>query len=80
MQIRSPSYVDDIGLAASSESIEENCLLLENAAEKLLQLQNHNNIQFDMEKIELIYFHTKRSIDNNNYPVLIRNNQIKLKI
>ena len=44
MQIRSSSYVDDIELVASSESIEENCLMLENAAEKLLQLQNQNNI------------------------------------
>jgi len=79
MQIRSPSYVDDIGLVASSETIEENCSMLENAAEKLLQLQNQNNIQFDMEKIELIHFHSKRSIDNNNFPVSIRNNQIQSK-
>src|SRR5947207_8119168 len=79
MQIRSPSYVDDIGLVASSETIEENCLMLENAAEKLLQLQNQNNIQFDMKKIELIHFHTKRSIDNSNFPVTIRNNQMQFK-
>src|SRR5436190_8746229 len=79
MQIRSPSYVDDIGLVASSETIEENCLMLENVAEKLLQLQNQNNIQFDMKKIELIHFHSKRSIDNNNFPVSIRNNQIQSK-
>src|SRR5436190_2232547 len=79
MQIRSSSYVDDIGLVASSETIEENCLMLENAAEKLLQLQNQNNIQFDMKKIELIHFHTKRSIDNSNFPVTIRNNQIQSK-
>src|SRR5437667_4848956 len=44
MQIRSSSYVDDIELVASSETIEENYLMLENAAEKLLQLQNQNNI------------------------------------
>ena len=74
MQIRSSSYVDDIKLVASSETIEENCLILENAAEKLLQLQNQNNIQFDMKKIELIHFHSKKSIDNNNFSVLIRNN------
>ncbi len=36
MQIRSSSYVDDIELVASAETIEENCLILENAAEKLL--------------------------------------------
>src|SRR6266536_668148 len=79
MQIRSSSYVDDIELVASSETIEENCLMLENAAEKLLQLQNQNNIQFDMKKIKLIHFHSKRSIDNNNFPVSIRNNQIQSK-
>src|SRR5438034_753524 len=80
MQIRSSSYVDDIELVASSKTIEENCLMLENITEKLLQLQNHNNIQFDMKKIELIHFHTKkRSIDNNNFPVSIRNNQIQSK-
>ena len=79
MQIRSSSYVDDIELVASSETIEENCLILENAAEKLLQLQNHNNIQFNMKKIELIHFHTKRSIDNNNFSVIIRNNQMQSK-
>src|SRR5436190_2610846 len=79
MQIRSSSYVDDIELVASSETIEEICLMLENAAEKLLQLQNQNNIQFDMKKIELIHFHTKRSIDNSNFPVTIRNNQMQLK-
>src|SRR5215471_16249293 len=76
MHIRSPSYVDDIGLVASSNLIENNCLILQNAAEKILQLQNQNNIQFDMEKIELIHFHSKR-IDNQNYPISIRNNQIK---
>src|SRR5436189_4677082 len=79
MQIRSSSYVDDIELVVSSETIEENCLILENAAEKLLQLQYQNNIQFDMKKIELIHFHSKRSIDNNNFPVSIRNNQIQSK-
>ncbi len=35
MKIRSSSYLDDIELVVSSESIEENCLLLKNAAEKL---------------------------------------------
>src|SRR6266496_4487520 len=79
MQIRSSSYVDDIELVASSKSIKENCLILENAAEKLLQLQNQNNIQFDMKKIELIHFHTKRSIENSNFSVTIRNNQMQSK-
>src|SRR5213592_1164267 len=79
MQVRSSSYVDDIELVASLETVEENCLMLENVAEKLLQLQNQNNIQFNMKKIELIHFHTKRSIDNSNFPVIIRNNQMQSK-
>src|SRR5204862_1853357 len=80
MKIRSSSYVDDIKLVASSETIEENCLMLENAAEKLLQLQNQNNIQFNMKKIELIHFHTKRLIDNNKFSVTIINNQMQSKL
>src|SRR5216117_2979008 len=79
MQIRSSSYVNDIELVASSEIIKENCLMLKNAAEKLLQLQNQNNIQFNMKKIELIHFHIKKSIDNNNFSVTIRNNQMQSK-
>src|SRR5438034_3979749 len=79
MQVRSSSYVDDIKLVASSETVEENCLMLENVAEKLLQLQNQNNIQFNMKKIELIHFHTKKSIDNNKFSVTIRNNQMQSK-
>src|SRR5216117_4466300 len=79
MHIRSSSYVDDIELVASSKTIEENCLMLENVVEKLLQLQNQNNIQFDMKKIELIHFHTKKSIDNNNFSITIRNNQMQSK-
>ena len=63
MRIRSPSYVDDIALSYSSKSIENNYKMLELTIEKLLQLQSQNNIQFDMEKTELIHFHLKR-IDN----------------
>src|SRR5436305_99623 len=60
MQIRSSSYVDDIKLVASSETIEENCLMLENATEKLLQLQNQNNIQFNMKKNRTYSFSYKK--------------------
>jgi ribonuclease HI len=79
INIRSPSYVDDISLNASSNSIEENCLLLEKAAEKMLQLQSQNNIQFDMEKIELIHFHSKRTISSEDFPIQIGNKQIDPK-
>ena len=36
MQIRSSSYVDDVALFCFSEFIEDNCKMLELAAEKLL--------------------------------------------
>ena len=32
-----------------------------------------------MKKIELIHFHTKKLINNNNFLVIIRNNQIQSK-
>ena len=79
MQIRSSSYVDDISLSFASESIENNCRTLEIAAEKLLQLQNQNNIQFDMKKIELIHFHSKRITNYQDHSVQIRNNQVESK-
>ena len=44
MKIRSPSYLDDIGLVVSSDSLEENCFLLKRAAERLIQLQTDNMI------------------------------------
>ena len=79
MHIRSSSYVDDIALSYSSKSIENNCKMLELAAEKLLQLQSQNNIQFDMEKTELIHFHSKRIDNYQDYIVQIGNIQIEPK-
>src|SRR5947207_1885154 len=79
MQIRSSSYIDNIELIASSETIEKNCLMLKNVIKKLLQLQNQNNIQFNMKKIKLIHLHLKKSIDNNNFSISIKNNQIQSK-
>ena len=52
------SFVDDIGLTVSSKSIEENCQLLQKLAEDLIVEQNQNCIKFDVEKIELIHFHS----------------------
>ena len=79
MKIRSSSYLDDIELVVFSESIERNCLLLKNAAEKLFQLQASNMNQFDMKKTELIHFHSKRFIRSENHPVQIEDNLIKPK-
>ena len=60
------SYLDDIGLVVSSKSIEENCQLLQKLAQDLLVKQHRNCMQFDMEKTELIHFHSKRSLDLEN--------------
>ena len=79
MHIRSPSYVDDITLSYSSKSIENNCKKLELAIEKLLQLQSQNNIQFDMEKTELIHFYLKRIDNYQDYIVQIGDIQIEPK-
>jgi len=60
------SYVDDVGLAVSSKSIEENCQLLQKLAEDLLLDSKQNCMQFDVDKTELIHFHSKRSFDLKN--------------
>ena len=53
--------------------------MLELAVENLLQLQSQNNIQFDMEKTELIHFHLKRIDNYQDYIVQINNIQIEPK-
>src|SRR5213078_4200414 len=53
--------------------------MLELAAKKLLQLQNQNNIQFDMEKTELIHFHSKKIDNYQDYIIQIGNIQIEPK-
>src|SRR5207247_4078143 len=57
------SFVNDIDLAVSSKSIEKNCQLLQKLAEDLLVEQSQNCMQFDVDKTELIHFHSKRSLD-----------------
>src|SRR5438034_11637204 len=60
------SYVDDVDLAISSKSIEENCQLLQKLAEDLLLDSKQNCMQFNVDKTELIHFHSKRSFDLKN--------------
>ena len=57
------SYIDDIGLVISSKSIEENCQILQKLTKDLFLKQGQNCMQFDRDKIELIHFHSKRSLD-----------------
>ena len=60
------SYMNDVSLAVSSKSIEENCQLLQKLAEDLLLDSKQNCMQFDVDKTELIHFHSKRSFDLKN--------------
>ena len=57
------SYVDNIDLVVSFKSVEKNCQLLQNLAEILLLEQEQNCMQFDIDKTELIHFHSKRNLD-----------------
>jgi hypothetical protein len=79
LEVRHLSYIDDINLLVSSKSIERNCLILKEAAEKLFQSQDQNLIQFDMKKTELIHFHSKRNIKDNDYSITILNEIVKPK-
>ncbi len=60
------SYVNDVDLTVSSKSIEKNCQLLQKLAENLLLDSKQNCMQFDVDKTELIYFHSKRFLDQKN--------------
>ena len=73
------SYLDDIGLAVSSNSIEENCQLLQKLAKDLLIKQDQNCMQFDMEKTELIHFHSKRFLDLKSELYSIKLNVIRIQ-
>ena len=81
------SYINDIGLVASSESIEKNCKILKEAVIRIFEKGANNLIQFDPEKAELIHFHSKRNIDKNvnicfseNYLVEVKSTVKWLKI
>jgi hypothetical protein len=67
------SFVNDVDLVVSSKSIEQNCHLLQKLAQDLLIEQEQNCMQFDVNKTELIHFHSKRSFDleDDKYAVRI---------
>ena len=60
------SYEDDVDLAVSSKSVEENWQLLQKLAKDLLLDSKQNCMQFDVDKTELIHFHSKRFLDLKN--------------
>ena len=66
------SYVNDVDLVVSSKSIEENCQLLQKLTEDLLIDLKQNCMQFDVDKTELIYFHSKKSLDLKNKLYLVK--------
>src|SRR6266536_961041 len=59
------SYIDDIDLVASSESIKKNCKILKQATIRIFEKRADNLIQFNPKKTELIHFYSKRNIDEN---------------
>src|SRR6266498_5875319 len=65
LESRGMSYIDDIGLVALSESIEKNFKILKEVVIRIFEKGADNLIQFDLEKTELIHFHSKRNIGEN---------------
>src|SRR6266536_124122 len=65
LESRGMSYINDIDLVASSESIEKNCKILKEAVIRIFEKRVNNLIQFNPEKTELIHFHSKRNINKN---------------
>ena len=50
------SYIDDISLTVSSTSLKKNIRILEKEAKSLYNLASINEIEFDLDKTELIHF------------------------
>src|SRR6266536_4053902 len=60
LESKSMSYINNIDLVASSESIKQNCEILKEATIRIFEKGADNLIQFNPEKTELIHFHSKR--------------------
>ncbi len=65
LKSRGINYINDINLVALLESIKENCKILKEAVIRIFEKRANNLIQFDLEKTELIHFHSKRNISKN---------------
>ncbi len=79
MESKGINYINDIDLIASSESIEKNCKILKEAAMRFFEKGADNLIQFDLEKTELIHFHSKRNIDENVNICFLENYLVEAK-
>src|SRR6266498_2537111 len=79
LESRGMSYINNIGLVALSESIEKNCKILKEAVIRIFEKGADNLIQFDLEKTELIYFHSKRNIGENVNICFLENYLVEAK-
>src|SRR6266511_3245960 len=59
------SYINNIDLVASSESIKKNYKILKETTIRIFEKRADNLIKFNPEKTELIHFHSKRNIGEN---------------
>src|SRR6266496_5341357 len=73
------NYINNIDLVASSESIEKNCKILKEAAIRIFEKGVDNLIQFNLEKTELIHFHSKRNINKNVNICFLENYLVEAK-
>ena len=65
LESRDISYIDDIDLIASSESIKKNYKILKKTTIRIFEKRADNLIQFNPEKTELIHFYSKKNIGEN---------------
>ncbi len=65
MESKNISYVDNINLITSSESIKKNSKILKEITIRIFEKETNNLIQFNLEKTELIHFHSKKNISEN---------------
>jgi hypothetical protein len=75
------SYIDDISITVSSDSLEQKCRLLEFISHYLVRKGQANHIQFDHDKIELIHFFPSRTIDldDNRFMVQVGEKKFRAK-
>src|SRR6266536_2998460 len=79
LENRGISYIDDIDLVALSESIKKNCKILKEVVIRIFEKGAENLIQFDLEKTELIHFHSKTNIDKNVNICFLENYLVEAK-
>ena len=68
------SYIDDIVLFIASTSLRKNIKILEREVQKLYQLGATNTIEFNLAKIELIYFIISKEVSSR--PLLLPNKEV----